>query len=177
MSEESFPCCYLSPLLLVLFPQTLKTVHFFQQLHCHFSILTLDEINLDFLWISLEISMFAKLTLLPFMFEFHSDSSLPPGAHCWPRFHRELFCKPQVTNSLAHPNTSSGCCFVAAPPCRWYIYFVISYEAKLQNGSLDNYLYSCINALDKFLQNCSVSQLVWWKLCSISSQLHSEGGF
>lgn len=66
--RKSFPCCYLRPLLLVLFPQTLKTVHF-----CSKCIVTsvsspLDEINLDFLCIFLEISTFSKLLLLPFMF-------------------------------------------------------------------------------------------------------------
>lgn len=64
---KSFPCCYLNPLLLVLFPQTLKTVPF-----CSNHIVTsvsspLDEINSDFLCISLDISMFSKLTLLPLM--------------------------------------------------------------------------------------------------------------
>lgn len=79
-SEERFPRCYLSPLLLVLFPQTLKTVHFFQQLHCHFSILTPGwntfRFSMDFLN---RFPCLLNLHCCPSCL-FHSDSSLPPGS-------------------------------------------------------------------------------------------------
>lgn len=99
MSDKKLPCCYLSPLLLLLFPQTLKTVHFCSSVTSVSS--PLDEINLDFLCIFLEIFMFSKLTLLPLVCVCSILTSLClEVSTAGPGLPGELFCKPHITNTL-----------------------------------------------------------------------------
>lgn len=150
---SNLPCCYLSPLLCVLFPQALRTICL-QQPRYPCSVLILEhEIHPRIFQVfSCGWAFLNQYCCSSYLF--HSDSLLPCSAHCWIKSSAGEYHLAGCTQHAAiYPHKRLGC---SSRHC------AISTESRPQICSFAIYVQSCIYAVHCFYKSPPLSSWSYW---------------